>query len=241
MARIQRITRKRLGEILVDEGVLTAAQIKEALEHQQEHGGLLGDVLVEMGLVTERDIAKTIAKQLSLPYLSSERYDIPVDVYRLVPRTLQEKYHLIPVDRFGNVLTILASGSLSTEILDEIEAITTCRIQVFIGVSSEIATSIQRLGGDDGKKKGEKGGKAPAKEKAAAAAGPNGPAAKPKPGEKPVAKSDAPPEKENTDDLAAALSWMDQQDHDLLKELDSSNFNVLPGAGRDEDTDELNK
>ena len=63
--------RKRLGDILVDAGLITADQLQDALSKQKTLGKRLGKVLVESGLATEDSIANTLARQMNIPFLNN--------------------------------------------------------------------------------------------------------------------------------------------------------------------------
>ncbi|WP_040435962.1 secretion system protein E, partial [Melaminivora alkalimesophila] len=80
----------RLGELLVQEGKVSARDIERALLAQQEMGGLLGRVLVRLGLVSELDVAHTLSRQLGLPFVAAEAFpEIMPEVEGLLPEFLQ--------------------------------------------------------------------------------------------------------------------------------------------------------
>jgi len=138
MADLKRMTRKKLGELLISEGLVTREQVDQALEEQKKSGELLGEILVAEDLVTENDIAATIARQFSVPYMSTDNYEIAEDAYRYIPSELLQKGNFIPLDKFGDILTIIIGELLDQEILTEIETVTRCEIQVFVGISSDV-------------------------------------------------------------------------------------------------------
>jgi type IV pilus assembly protein PilB len=162
MVRITRMTKKRLGELLRDEGLVNEEQIQEALAEQRKSGELLGEVLVRLGYVTEPDIAQTIVTQFGLPYLAIKQYYLSDEVIRLFPERLMRQYQFIPLDKIGNVITIAVGGLLNFDILTELENMAKAKIQVFVSTWSEIKAAI------DDRFKGSAKGKAAA---AAAAAG----------------------------------------------------------------------
>ena len=96
MARIHRMTKKRLGELLVDEGLITEQQVQEVLAEQKKTKGLFGEILVSKAYVTESDIARAIARQFSIPFISARGYDIPQEVVNLFPSDMLEKYRYSP-------------------------------------------------------------------------------------------------------------------------------------------------
>ncbi|MHC4915008.1 MAG: GspE/PulE/PilB domain-containing protein [Planctomycetota bacterium] len=143
MVRITRMTRKRLGELLRDEGLVTDEQIEEALASQRKTGELLGEVLVRLGYVTEYDIAKTIVTQFGLPYISVKQYFRSDEVMTLFPERLMRQYQFIPLDKIGNVIAIAVGGLLNFDVLSELEHTSGAYIQVYVATWSEIKTEIE--------------------------------------------------------------------------------------------------
>lgn len=142
MVRITRMTKKRLGELLRDEGLVDDSQIEEALSSQRKTGELLGEVLVRLGYVTEYDIAKTIVTQFGLPYIAVKQYFISDEAMGVFPERLMRQYQFIPLDKLGNVIAIAVGGLLNFDILTELENTSNARIQVYVSTWSEIKTAI---------------------------------------------------------------------------------------------------
>jgi len=142
---IRRITKKRLGEILLAEGIITSQQLEEALAEQRNSGRLLGEILVKKGLVSEKDIAETLCTQFSFPYISTNQYFVSQEVAGAVPIELMKKHIFVPLDKFNNLLTIAVAGSLTEEILDEIEKASGCQVQIFVSTLSEVKATIEKI------------------------------------------------------------------------------------------------
>lgn len=143
MANIRRMTKKRLGELLLQEGLISEEQCQEALEEQKKTGELVGEILVRKGHVNESDVARTIATQFSFPYLSVTHYYIGPEMRDLFKLETLEKYCFVPIDRFGDVLGIVIAGLLDQDIIDEIEKHTKSTIQVYVGKVSEVKQIIK--------------------------------------------------------------------------------------------------
>ena len=88
---------KRIGELLVDGGVLSQSQLEQALFAQRKDGRKLGQLLVELGLVSEIQVTQTLSRQLSVPWVSLYHVDFSRSLLNLVPRETAEKYCLIPI------------------------------------------------------------------------------------------------------------------------------------------------
>lgn len=111
----------KLGEMLVDGGILTSAQLDEGLKCQVIFGGRLGTNLVEMGLIREEDLALFLSKKLEIPFASPEQLmSVPPEVLRLIPVDVAEKYKAIPVRVDNRRLTIALADPTDFAAIDEI-------------------------------------------------------------------------------------------------------------------------
>lgn len=154
MVNIAKITKKRLGELLVAEGLVTKEQIEESLKEQKKSGGLLGEVLIKLGYVTEFDIAQVLAAQFGLPYLDATHYTITKDVFDLIPVDFMKKNQLVPLDKISNIITLAVSGPLSEQVFEEIEKSTGAEAYLFVSTVSQIRKAIEdHTGGGETKKK----------------------------------------------------------------------------------------
>lgn len=143
MRQFERLKKRRLGEILVDEGYITQEQLETALSLQKEGGELLGRILIEQGYLTERALARAMANQLGLPFLSTENYQLSKEVVGLIPNEICFKYELIPLDRFGKTLTILMAGMVTVEVVETIQQLTGCDVFIYIGTSSDVQQALR--------------------------------------------------------------------------------------------------
>lgn len=157
MVRMTRMSTKKLGELLIEEGLVDQAKLAEALKQQQASGEMLGEVLVRLGAVSERDIAKVVATQFALPYLAVSQYFIPKDVLGLVPVSELIEHQCIPLDRIGKLLLLGISGPIDTKVLEGFEKRTGCEICLYVSTASEIETALDRSFAGAGAKPGESG------------------------------------------------------------------------------------
>ena len=144
MSSIKRIVTKQLGELLLEKGIINEAQLEKALKIQREKGGLIGQIMVMLGFAKEEEIAQVLTVQYGFPYLPLESYDISADVIKLVPENVARQYNLIAIDRIGNLLTISMSNPLNTQAIEDIEMLTSCKIQVFISTMSDVNNAIKK-------------------------------------------------------------------------------------------------
>lgn len=117
--------KKKLGEILLEAGVIDKFQLKSALAEQNKWGGRLGNHLVQMGILTEELLVKALSKQLKIPYLDLGQMEITKETLDLVPQELAEKFHLVPVavKKIANKKTLIVAMSDPTNLdaIDELQ------------------------------------------------------------------------------------------------------------------------
>ena len=142
MAR--RIITRRLGELLLERGVIERKELDKALEHQKQHGGLIGQILIQLGFVSEEEVALALTAQYGFPYLPLENYEIDESLAGIVPEELARRYCLIPIDRIGNALTLAMADPSNVQAIEEIELLTKCVVQTFVSTPSDIGKAIER-------------------------------------------------------------------------------------------------
>ncbi len=138
MVRLTRMSQKKLGELLMEEGILGKEKLEEALRQQQGSGEMLGEVLIRLGIVTERDIAKTVATQFALPYLAVSQYFIPKDVLKVLPLQTLVEHQCVPIDRIGKLLLLAICSPVDPQVLEGMEKTAGCEICLYVSTASEI-------------------------------------------------------------------------------------------------------
>ena len=145
-----RMMKKRLGDLLVEEGVITERQIQVALAKQKKFGKKLGEILVDLGYCDREDIIKVLGDQLGIAYVELERIVITPEVLSHVPKELALKYKLIPFLRNSNLLHVAMEDPLDIYALDELEAKTGLEIHPAISSRNDILRAIAKSYSDDG-------------------------------------------------------------------------------------------
>jgi len=144
MKHFRKTTNKHLGELLVERGVVTRAQVQEAVDHQKNNGGLFGEVLVKLGYATEENIAQALTAQYGFPYLPLSNYEIDPEVIKTVPENVCRQFCLIPIDKIGKSLTLAMSNPLNVQAAEDVELITGCTVQAFVSTTTDINNSISK-------------------------------------------------------------------------------------------------
>ncbi|MEN6625356.1 MAG: type IV-A pilus assembly ATPase PilB [Candidatus Sumerlaeia bacterium] len=135
---------KRLGELLIEENVVSQGDIDIALRRQKETGLSLGRILIDMGKASEWEVAATLGKQLNVPFITLSHYEIDKEVLESIPEELVHKYKIVPVDKTGDALTIALADPSNIYLLDELKLLTRCQIIPVISFESDIKEAIQK-------------------------------------------------------------------------------------------------
>ncbi|MCD6311205.1 MAG: type IV-A pilus assembly ATPase PilB [Elusimicrobia bacterium] len=147
----QKLGKKRLGDLLVDVGIISAEQLQTALQEQKERGGKLGQILMAMGFITEDVLLAFLGKQCNVSYVSLNEYgEIPESVVQTVPETIVRHQKLIPIALDGGELTIAMSDPANVFAVDDLKMMTGRNIKVVIASEAEIKNAIDKYYGAKG-------------------------------------------------------------------------------------------
>lgn len=144
--------KKRIGDLLVEAGVLSEENLMKALELQKEKKQKLGTLLVEAGYVDEKQIVYTLHKQMGLDIVELSEYEISPDILRLVPdSSVLKKACMIPFefDSFDSqYLRVAMSDPLDIVAIDDLQVITGMQVTPVIAISGEIMAAIDKYYGN---------------------------------------------------------------------------------------------
>ncbi len=136
--------RKKLGEILRDEGVISEQQLQAALEKQKtEKGVRIGEVLVAMGAAAAEDVAQAIWQQRQIPYVDLDNYALDPKVIELVPEKMARAYLALPIFKIGNALTVAMADPLNVIAVDDLRSKTGCEIETVISTEEKIVRCLE--------------------------------------------------------------------------------------------------
>jgi hypothetical protein len=143
----------KLGELLIKANVLQESQLKAALAEQAKWGGKLGEILVRMSLVSEDILVRALSKQLNIPAVNLDAVQmIPPHVRAKVPSQTARDFAVLPLQLRddGKTLVVAVADPLNVRHLDELRAITRCRIMPNVAGRTSIARAFARLYEDGG-------------------------------------------------------------------------------------------
>ena len=137
-------TRERLGELLVQAGLLSGKQLEAALEQQRTSGEKLGRLLVQGGILTEDQMAEALADQKGLSYVRLTASTIDPSVAALIPLRVARRHAVVPIALCDDTLTLAMSDPLNIEAVDDVRVRTGYQVNVVVSTESEVLHAIDK-------------------------------------------------------------------------------------------------
>ncbi|MGE5279299.1 MAG: hypothetical protein ACM3L6_00960 [Deltaproteobacteria bacterium] len=145
--KCRRLTEKRLGQIFKDKGLIDQADIERALRLQEENEGRysFGAALMHLKLVEEEHILEGIVSQYKIPYFPADQYEIDLRAASLVPIEMARAHSFVPVEKYGDVLTVLMANPFKKGLIEEIESLCDAAVHVVLSKPSEIHRALDKV------------------------------------------------------------------------------------------------
>lgn len=143
--------RKRMGDMLVEERVITDEQLNYALKEQKKRKLKIGETLVDLGFIDELTIVKVLEKQLKVERIQLASIVIDPEILKLVSEQILRKYMVMPFEFHRsnpNVLRVAMADPLDIIAIDDIAIITNLKIEPIVATPKEIATAIDKYYGN---------------------------------------------------------------------------------------------
>lgn len=154
---------KRLGDLLIDEGLITEEQLKTALADQKANAGRLGGILVNLGFVTDEQISAALGKQYHVPVADFDSAELDQMTLRIIDAKIAQKFQVIPVKREGKNLFLAMTNPVDVYTIEDIkfatgynvvpmvasENVIAKAIEEYYGVAGTMADVLEELGIDD--------------------------------------------------------------------------------------------
>jgi type IV pilus assembly protein PilB len=136
---------KKIGELLKESGLISDAQLKEALkESKQSKDKRFGDILVDGGFCAEIDIAQTLSFQLKIPFVDISKATVEPEAVKLLSEKIAKKHLLIPLHLDGRVLNIAMVDPLDLAAIDDIRFLLSLEVKPHVATLSDVNTAIKR-------------------------------------------------------------------------------------------------
>ena len=145
-----------IGEMLVEEGIITKEQLKDGLEEQKRTGEKIGEILIRMGYITKEILWTFLGYQMGVPYINlDEITQIRQDVLKTLPEQLMRNEKLIPINKQGKMLSVAMADPLNFLVVDDLKATTRCEIDAKLAPADDIKKCIDKYFGYKEEDRGE--------------------------------------------------------------------------------------
>ena len=135
---------RRLGDLLVADGLLTPAQLQKALGEQRGSTEKLGSILIKLGFINEEQLIGFLSRQYGVPSITLAQLEIDPAVLRLVPAPIAKKYEVIPVRKMGNSLALAMADPTNVFALDDIAFMTNLQVLPLVASQTAVRKAIDR-------------------------------------------------------------------------------------------------
>ncbi|MDO8749454.1 MAG: ATPase, T2SS/T4P/T4SS family [Candidatus Omnitrophota bacterium] len=139
------VFKERLTELLVTQGILSKERLQEAFEIQKKKAVSLREVLLKEGFVDEAKLISVLSESLYIPTLNLSNYRIDASLAEVVPERMSRQYHLVPISRIGDNLTVAMADPLNIFALDDLRLFTGHRIEPVIALEKDILLAINSV------------------------------------------------------------------------------------------------
>ena len=137
----------KIGELLLEENIITAEQLEAAIKYQKQNGGRLGSVLIHLGYVYDDDITLVLSKKYGVPSIDLDSFEIDASVIKIIPAEVARKYLMLPLSLVGKALTIACTDPANIIAISEIEFSTGYKIESVIATEGAIQNALEKYYG----------------------------------------------------------------------------------------------
>jgi len=142
--------KKRLGDMLLETGLINNEQLHTALSVQKKEGGKLGHNLVKLGFVTEEQITNLLEQQFGVPACDLSKMEVDEKVVKLIPAQVAQKFQIMPVNREGKTLILAMANPADVFTVEDIKFATGFDVQPVVCAESLIEKAIEKYYGVSG-------------------------------------------------------------------------------------------
>ncbi len=139
----------KLGELLIQQGLITQDQLEAAIDLQKKERGRIGEILVKMGILSEEDIIAALGTQLKIPHSTREKNLLhpatDQNLEKLISHDFAKTNLVLPLSKKGNVLTCAVSDPLDLLMTDNLKMVTGCEINLVIATRNNLIAAIQNF------------------------------------------------------------------------------------------------
>lgn len=139
----------KLGEVLLQQGLINDSQLREAIQVQKKESGRIGEILIKLGFLTEEDIVAALGSQLNIPHASNQNNllnsNTNQNLDKIVPYDFAKTNLVLPLNKVENTLTCAIVDPLDLLMLDNLRMISGCELSLVLATRSDLMTAIQNF------------------------------------------------------------------------------------------------
>lgn len=141
---LRRIKRRKFGELLLSQGTITPEQLEEALTLQRRDGGLLGEIMVHRGFISENEVVRSLSTQYGLPVLRISDYEVDKDVVARFPAKLLYVNLILPLSEIADLILVTVADLPEEPVIEEIEKESGREVVFFVSSTTDIGAALAR-------------------------------------------------------------------------------------------------
>lgn len=134
----------RIGELLLREKLISAEQLRSAIDEQKSSGGRLGYNLTKLGYISEKDLTVFLSRQYGIPTVDLASQELDTEIVKLIPEDVSQKYQVIPVSRTGSTLVVAMSDPSNIFAIDDIKFLTGYNVEPLVASDAAIKDAIDK-------------------------------------------------------------------------------------------------
>ena len=135
--------KRRIGELLIEEGLITEAQVQEALKQARQRGGKTVENLIALRYLDPHSFLKFLSKQPGVASIDLLSYTIPVDVLGLIPAKFALEHEILPIDKMGRDLTVAMACPLDSKTINELKEMTGLNVRPLLVSMKDTQAALQ--------------------------------------------------------------------------------------------------
>ena len=137
----------QIGELLIEENLITPEQLETALKYQSQNGGRLGSILIHMGYADDDDITLILSKKYGVPSIDLDSFEIAESIIKIIPIEVARKYMVVPLSLVGKSLTVASADPANIVAMSEIEFTTGFKIEAVVATEGSILEALEKYYG----------------------------------------------------------------------------------------------
>jgi type IV pilus assembly protein PilB len=137
----------RIANRLLESKIISRDQLDSALQIQKEKGGALSQILIDTGLVKQKEILLALSQDLNIPLINLRKYSADPSVIELIPKEISRHYQIFPLSKIGSAITVAVSDPLNIFAIDDIKTLTGLDLRLVLAEADVINNAIEQYYG----------------------------------------------------------------------------------------------